>query len=105
MGASVSVYGVREPEGKLGSMVDMVIQCKDLDITIPPEVEDYFEGTDATHMRTREEMIREATETSLKYGFHSIDGLTEGDVEYDNGMLVDLSKLPEDIKFLRISMS
>ena len=105
MSVNVHIYGVRDPDGKLGDMIQLMEQCDKLEIPYPDKLKEYFKGTEALDMGTSDLAIKAATEVSLgKWGLN-IEGLVDGDVEYGDGMIVDLSKLPEDIKRLRISMS
>lgn len=103
MSVSVYICGVREADGKLGQMVDLKLLCDQNNMSYPPELVEYFEGTEALDLATRDDAIDAATETNLRYDLN-IDGLTTGDVEYGRGMLVDLAKLPSDITKLRIYM-
>lgn len=107
MGASVFISGVREPDGKLGDMLDLLEQCDKLGVKYPPELVDYFKGTEVLEMKyDREAAIQTATEFDLEYGpLAKINGLVEGNVEYGDGATIDLTKLPDDIKKLRIYMS
>ena len=105
MGVSVFVNGVRSHDGKLGEMADLKVLCDSNEMSYPPELVKYFEGSDALDMRERSDVIKAATEVSLRYDLRNIKGLTNGDVDYGNGMIIDLSKLPDDIKKLRIYMS
>ena len=98
--------GVRDPDGKLGEMMDLKEQCNKLNADYPQQLVDYFDGTDVLDSGgDRDYLVRMATEVGLKYGGLKIDGLVEGDVEYGDGMTIDLPKLPDDIKKLRVYMA
>ena len=104
MGVSVDVNGVRNADGKLAKMIELRFQCDELGTSYPLELIDYFEGTDALEYDSSEKMLREMMEVSLKYGLN-IPGLLGGDIEYGDGLIIDLTKMPEDIKRLRVYMS
>ena len=101
--SSVSVVGQRDPDGKLADMVALKELCQKNSVTYPDELKEYFKGTDALEMKDAEGTIREATEVGLNE--LKIDGLLDGDVEYGCNMIVDLTKLPDDIKKIRIYVS
>lgn len=103
MGASTYIVGIRSEEGTLREMAHLALECDRLGVSYPKEIEDYFEGTEALEHSTLENMIIAATEVDLEDDLN-IEGLVEGDVRYHNGAVIDLNKLPRDIKFLRVYM-
>lgn len=102
MSVSVHINGVRDPEDGLREMAELVLRCRKLGFDPPKEVADAL--GEAVYLGNVDEIVRFATEVSLKYNL-KIDGLIEGDAEYGNGVVVDLTKLPPDIKKLRVYMS
>jgi hypothetical protein len=107
MGVNVQVNAVFDPDGKLGRMLDLKEACEAVNASYPKELSDYFAGTDVLHGLSREQALQEMTERSLIHDelIKSYHGLTEGKPEYGNGMLIDLSRLPDGVKKLRIYMS
>ena len=104
MGASVRVKGVRDPDGKLGSMILLKEQCDKVGASYPVEMVQYFAGVDELEFATKEELILKCCEHDVVYEM-KIEGLVEGNPDEGDGMIIDLSKLPADIKKLRVYMS
>lgn len=102
MSVSVYINGVRDATGKLRDMAELVVRCRKLGFDPPKEVADAL--GEAIYLGDIDEIVRAATEVSLKYDL-KIDGLLEGNPEYGNGVVIDLSKLPPEIKKLRVYMS
>jgi hypothetical protein len=103
MGVGVRVSGIRDVDGKLSDMLDLKSQCDKLRIAYPPELRDYFRGSDALNMSNRADAERAAVEVTLGvYGL--LPSVAEGCVEEGDGMVIDLPKLPDDIKRIRIYM-
>ena len=105
MSVNVYVAGQRDSDGKLAQMADLLVRCNTLDVEPPAEVAAYFSDIELHGCPTVEKLIDAATEVSLHYDDLTIEGLLEGDVEYGDGLVIDLTKLPEDIKRLRVYMS
>ena|GEM_PF-4722149 len=99
MSVSTHIVGQRNRGGKLGDMLDLKELCDKLQIHYPPELMEYFKGTAALASTSRESALQMATEVDL-----DIEGLAAGSVEYGDGAVIDLTKLPDDIKRLRIYM-
>ena len=95
MGVEIFIEGLREAGPQLDSMLDLKRKCDELKMDYPPQLVEYFEGTDALEMRN-EYARNEAL---------SVDIRVEGDVMYDDGAYIDLSELPEDVKKIRIYCS
>jgi len=104
MSLSVHIKGVRHPDGKLRKMAEFKLRCDDLEIAYPDDLREYFKGTDALDSVDMGLIIRSAIEVDLRYDLQ-INGLIHGEVEYEDGAIIDLEKLPDDIKQLRIYMS
>tara|TARA_R110000824_G_scaffold526_3_gene3335 strand:+ start:5681 stop:5995 length:315 start_codon:yes stop_codon:yes gene_type:complete len=103
MSVSVSINGRRATDGKLLHMANLAIQCRELGVDYPPQLVEYFSGTDALDIDDVEGIMREAIEVDLQYDLE-IPGLLHGEAEYGDGALIDLTKLPKDIVALRIHM-
>jgi len=105
MSVNTYVSGIRNKTARFDDMVDLKMFCDKLTVSYPEELIDYFNGTDALEMDDKADVIKEALEVSLNYDLCGIVGLTKGNIDTDDGMIVDLSKLPDDITKLRIYMS
>jgi len=103
MSVDVYVSGIRDADGKLSDMLDLKSQCDKLHIAYPPELREYFRGSDALGMSDRADAARAAVEVDLS-AYGPLPGVADGSVEEGDGMVIDLSKLPDDIKRLRIYM-
>jgi len=85
-------------------MLNLREQCDKLCVAYPPELVEYFRGTEALDMATRSDATKAVIEVDLEYDL-KIDGLVQGRVCHEDGMLIDLAKLPDDIALLRIYLS
>ena len=103
MGVDVYVSGIRDVDGKLSDMLDLQSQCDKLRIAYPPELRDYFRGSDALHMSNRADAKRASVEVDLS-SYGPLPFVAKGSVEEGDGMVIDLAKLPDDIKWIRIYM-
>ena len=101
MSVDVYVSGIRDADGKLSDMLDLKSQCDKLHIAYPPELREYFRGSDALGMSDRADAARAAVEVDLS-AYGPLPGVADGSVEEGDGIVIDLSKLPDDIKRLRI---
>jgi hypothetical protein len=105
MGCHTYAVGIRDLDGKFKDMVDLKLMCDKTKVSYPQELEDYFKkaikeyGSDDLKYLSEERMTSIMTEMAIPK-----DART-GDVEYNDGMIIDLSKLPADIKKIRIYMS
>lgn len=98
----VYVYAVRDPDGRFGEMLQLKAACDKVKATYPPELEEYFKGTSALDYSKPDDVLRVATEVTLES--LKITRLIEGDAKQKAGAVIDLSKLPPDIKKLRITL-
>ena len=103
MSVDVYVSGIRDADGKLSDMLDLKSQCDKLRIAYPLELRDYFRGSDALHMSNRADAERASVEVNFS-SYGPLPGVATGCVEEGDGMVIDLSKLPDDIKRIRIYM-
>lgn len=107
MSVDVRVACIRDRSaGLLRQMAELKLHCDQLHVSYPHEVKSFFDGTHALQLSEVEDIVRVAAEIDLKELLlvRAIDDCTSGDVEYDNGMVIDLVKLPSDVKKLRIYM-
>jgi len=111
MGASTYVSGVRDLDEKFESMWHLLEVCHENGVSVPKEVHDYFEEgiedfwdlsiSDPTWKEAygsataKSEARRQMQEVSL-YG--------DGDIEYGDGMVINLADIPSDVKKIRIYM-
>lgn len=102
MSVSTHVVGLRDEGGRLREVADLVVRCRSLALK-PPEEAIKFLG-DGIYHTTVDEMVRASVDVDLKHDL-KIDGLVDGDIEYGDGIFIDLSKLPADIKKIRIYQS
>lgn len=113
MGCSISVHGVRDLDVDFKEMIAIAKMCKKKNVSLPKEVIEYFEplrsGFDSIEdmKNIDEKSVGEyMSEVSLTWDLgKKIKGLTTGDPDCGDGMIIDLSKLPQEIKKLRIYMS
>jgi len=98
MGASTYIVGIRDLDKKFKSMLQLRQSCDKVGATYPKELETYF----GDHIVLSDEDLpggmAEVTLSDLK-------GAIEGDMEYGDGAFIDLTKLPSDIKKIRIYMN
>lgn len=87
MSMSTHVYGFRPADEKWNQMKAVWDACKAAKTSIPDDVLDFFEGEDPRDKPGMEVKIDEAIE--------------EFSTERGQGYIVDLSKLPKDVNFLR----
>jgi len=101
---NVRIVGVRASDGvMLGKMINLKLMCDELKTEYPKELRAYFENTDAIERTGRDGILRAATEVDLQYGL-KVEELIKGEVYEDRGLVIDLEKLPLDIKWLRVFM-
>lgn len=101
MSMSVNIKGVREHRNsKLSDMVDLKLLCDKLKIEYPDDLKLFFRNDeDILDSSSRDYILQEAREVDLV----DIDpDIVIGDVLYGNGAIINLDKLPSDIKQLRI---
>ena len=103
MSVKVSLKGRRDSDGKLAEMARLAFNCDHLKCDYPPQVVEYFEGSEALDMTSVEAMIQAALEVDLKYEMPEV--LSGKGVEYGEGVVIDLKKLPDDIVAIRVCMS
>lgn len=87
MGMSTHVVGYRPQDEKWHQMKAAWNACKNAGITVPRDVESFFNDEDPNTLPGLEVDIRDAVE--------------EWDDRYRQGYQVDLAALPKDVKFLR----
>lgn len=90
MGIDVYVNGIKPPGEKFKSMLGIYKDCKNLGVSIPSEVIDFFEGR---HPNEKGVIV------PLKgKGYEFIN---EGDASV---LYIELDNLPKDVKILRVSI-
>ena len=105
MGCNVRVVGVRDLDGKFKDMVALKNLCDKTKASYPKELINYFEAAIEEHGTDDLEDLDDEGMQEIMAGMEIPDDATEGDPDYDDGMFIDLSKLPKDIKKLRVYMS
>ena len=103
MSVTVSLKGRRGSDGKLAEMARLAFNCNGLKCDYPPQVVDYFRGSDALDHGSIEGIMQAAIEVDLKYELPEV--LSGSGVEYGEGMVIDLKKLPDDIVAIRVCMN
>lgn len=94
MAASLDVRGYKPADEKFKKMKDVWDSCIELKISIPKEVDDFFNGEspDAAGVLVERKQL-EACGCVTKY---------RGDGEH--GYDIDVSKIPKDVKILRFTL-
>ncbi len=90
MGMSSRVTGFKPPNLKWRQMKAIYDACELADVSIPDEVDRYFEG---------ERPDESGVAVSLTYPLH--EAVKEYRDDMEQGYEVDLTKLPPDVKILR----
>jgi len=88
MGMYTSVYGIKPADKKFKEMEKIYHLCNEQGITIPVEVDDFFNGE-----------IPDSK--GVIVGLDNKQGVSKYHEEMQEGFEVNLKKLPEDIKFIR----
>ena len=88
MGMSAGVEFYRKPDERYEKMLEVYRACKDADMDLPDEVEQYFDDEDEEYPLLVE-----------------CDAAKEWSNEYSEGYEVDVDKLPKTVKKIRFVMS
>ena len=88
MGMSTHVVGFRAPDENYEKMKNAWNACEAAGIEIPNEVYDFFEGQDPNDIPGVEVNIR--------------DAVSEYRGDMQEGFTIDVSKLPKDMRFVRV---
>lgn len=100
MGASIFIKGVREQKNDdIEQMFNLARHCRDLKVDYPKQVKEFF--GDVIHLKCFPIDYDEVLERMLE---GDIGSAVTGDVEYGNGAVIDLTKLPPGIKQIRVFM-
>lgn len=86
MGMSTHVIGFRPPDDKFKKMKAIYDQCYELGVSVPDEVEDFFESSSPD-------------DSGVEVGISEAIEPWQADME--DGYQVDLAKLPKDIRYIR----
>ncbi len=105
MGCSVFAVGIRDLDGRFKDMVALKLMCDKTKTSYPKELLAYFEDAIEEHGTDELEDLEEETMERIMKEVNIPDEACEGDVDTDDGMLIELSKLPDDIKTIRVYMS
>jgi len=97
MGVSIKIVGVATIDDEYKKMRKIFDLCKELEIEAPDEVVEYFAGS---FINDGDDLIKEGEGIWLTSGKESC--LTKTD---DGAYLIQLNKVPERIKFIRVSLS
>ena len=95
MGMSSHITGVRNLDGKFAQMMKIKLACEEADVNYPQEVDDYFKYPDESEDYLRREM--EEVDISAAVSKCNHDTTDAWDV--------DLSNLPDEVKFIRFENS
>jgi hypothetical protein len=87
MSESLTIKAFRSPDEKWQNMKDIWDACEKASVIIPEEVEGYFNGENP-----------DPAGIEIDIGYL----LEEWDNDGDSGYQIDVNKLPNDIKYLRI---
>ena len=87
MSTTIFVYGFRPPDERFMSMKKVYETCKEAGVKIPKEVVDFFEN--------------DLPPDSLGVKVDIDEWVTDSQDDYWDGLEIDLTKLPEDVKVLR----
>ena len=91
MSMSTSVIGFKPPDETWRKMKCVFDACRQADMTPPQEVLDYFDG-------------KPPDESGVEIGMNTLrecGAVKTFNAEMMNGLEVDLTKLPKDVKILR----
>jgi len=88
MGMHTSVYGIKPAGKKFKEMEKIYHLCNEQGITIPDEVDDFFDGETPDSKGVVVEL-------------NTNRGVSEYHEEMQEGIEVDLSMLPKDIRIIR----
>ncbi len=96
MGMSTHVVGIRDLDGKFARMLALKKMCEEMETEYPPKVVEYFG-----------DCIEFDEEDAIRDEMHSVQilGVEEYRNDYSEGLEVDLSQLPPDIKKIRFTNS
>ncbi len=104
MGLSIRVTAVIPHEGEsYQSHLKVKEACLRAGVPIPVETEVFLSPADAPESDGYEEVTELGLEHSLKYGKHA-DAM-RGEVMYGGGACIDLQKLPEGTRYIRVQAS
>lgn len=105
MGCDTYAIGIRDLDGKFKDMVDLKLMCDKTKVSYPRELVDYFAPAIKEHGTDELKYLDEKAMESIMTEMQIPKEARTGDVEYKDGMFIDVSKLPKDIKKIRIYMS
>lgn len=94
MSLDIYIDGYRPADKKFQTMRRVWIDCKSLDIDPPEEVLEFFDGRDPTDLPGVE--IDLATRAGCVREYSNDDG--------ESGYEIVVSRLPEDLQFIRVHM-
>jgi hypothetical protein len=92
MSVSVYIIGLKEPAPDYLAKLKAYKACEEANVEPPPELLDYFDGVQSEYIPGDGMEVE-------------IDEAVNGDVEYGDGAVIDLSKLPEGVTKIRVYMS
>jgi hypothetical protein len=91
MGVSTHIIGLKEPTVEYLAKLEAYRACENAGVEVPKELEDYFDGLRCDCV----------PDDGMEV---SIEGAMTGTVEYGDGAIIDLSKLPEGVTRIRVYM-
>lgn len=98
-----TIYGLKTPDKNFDKMFAIKIACDDAEVEYPKQLLEYFGfSEDNKHHLTDEP----EDELILRVGYVNIDSsITKEEDESHHNWQIDLSKLPETVKFVRFENS
>jgi len=94
MGMSTHIKGIRDMDGKFKEMLDIKKFCDGKKVSYPKEVCEYFDGMEE---ESEEVIIEEMFEVNIE----KTEAVTEFSGDMQQGFIVDVSKIPKDIKEIK----
>lgn len=92
----IHIRGVRDLDGEFQKMLDVKLACDKAKIEYPAVVDNYFDGA------------AEESEEYLRHEMEELDitkAVSEEPAEDYDVRLIDLSKLPADVKQIRVTIT
>jgi hypothetical protein len=113
MGCNIAIKAIRDLDVDFKEMITIAKMCKKKNISLPKEVIEYFKPLEEDYdsIEDMDEIDEKSIgklmgEVHIEYGLgEKIKGLVSGDRETEDGLVIDLTKLPKEFKKIRVYMS
>jgi hypothetical protein len=102
MGMSMYVEGIKLPDEDFKKMLAAYHACEEAGIPIPKEINDFFEGETPDELGVVVQLGSEYGDYGDERNHLCCEIFSENG---HNGYIIDVSKIPEDIKFIRFVIS